>query len=333
MQQIGEGSCGQVFRNTQDGTVHKRLKDNEHDPATMLRELAVLRFMSSPNLVSGCAAYMDGHALVFQMEDGGVGLDIFLQQQKVLPSNAVVLMRQLLCGLADLHGHGILHRDIKPANLVVDGDLHLKLTDFGLVAPERERPQDFHVCTRWYRAPELEQESSAHFAYGYPIDIWAAGCVFGELLRAAFHAKPVALFTSRHSEFSPKRKVHTWYRGVQWSHLSVTVSVLRALHAEQGWSLPALMAQFDSMDRPDVGLKATSVSLKNAPPPLVQLMLSMLQPWPEKRPTAGEAIGGLDAVEAPAVPRPASPVPPPQLHACMAMSNHDAARELRELVS
>jgi mitogen-activated protein kinase 1/3 len=36
-----------------------------------------------------------------------------------------------------------------------------------------------HVVTRWYRAPEiilLEKD------YGPGIDIWAAGCIFAELL-------------------------------------------------------------------------------------------------------------------------------------------------------
>jgi mitogen-activated protein kinase 1/3 len=36
-----------------------------------------------------------------------------------------------------------------------------------------------HVCTRWYRAPELillEKD------YGEAIDIWSVGCIFAELL-------------------------------------------------------------------------------------------------------------------------------------------------------
>ena len=34
------------------------------------------------------------------------------------------------------------------------------------------------VVTLWYRAPELLLESKT---YGYPVDMWSAGCVFGEL--------------------------------------------------------------------------------------------------------------------------------------------------------
>ncbi|VEL15926.1 unnamed protein product [Protopolystoma xenopodis] len=36
-----------------------------------------------------------------------------------------------------------------------------------------------YVATRWYRAPEL-LVGDTH--YGLPVDIWAVGCVFAEML-------------------------------------------------------------------------------------------------------------------------------------------------------
>jgi serine/threonine protein kinase len=36
-----------------------------------------------------------------------------------------------------------------------------------------------YVVSRWYRAPELLYE---HPHYGKPVDIWAAGCIFAELI-------------------------------------------------------------------------------------------------------------------------------------------------------
>lgn len=37
-----------------------------------------------------------------------------------------------------------------------------------------------YVATRWYRAPELLVGDTM---YGPPVDIWAIGCVFAELVR------------------------------------------------------------------------------------------------------------------------------------------------------
>lgn len=55
------------------------------------------------------------------------------------------------------------------------------LADFGLaryfgVPP---RPMTPHVVTLWYRAPELLLGSTNH---NTPIDMWAVGCILGELL-------------------------------------------------------------------------------------------------------------------------------------------------------
>ena len=37
-----------------------------------------------------------------------------------------------------------------------------------------------HVVTRWYRPPELMLSPNGF--YGFPVDMWSVGCIFGELL-------------------------------------------------------------------------------------------------------------------------------------------------------
>lgn len=58
----------------------------------------------------------------------------------------------------------------------------LKIADFGLgrlMWVDIMRPYSHQVATRWYRAPELLY--GARF-YSASIDMWAVGCIFGEML-------------------------------------------------------------------------------------------------------------------------------------------------------
>lgn len=89
-----------------------------------------------------------------------------------------------------IHHLGIMHRDLKPANLLIGSRGELKVADFGLCrvfshhkARDENEPQQLfthQVASRWYRAPELLYGSRT---YGPEVDLWAMGCIFGEMLK------------------------------------------------------------------------------------------------------------------------------------------------------
>eukprot|EP00929_Paragymnodinium_shiwhaense_P112174 TRINITY_DN80435_c0_g1_i1.p1 TRINITY_DN80435_c0_g1~~TRINITY_DN80435_c0_g1_i1.p1 ORF type:complete len:547 (+),score=87.93 TRINITY_DN80435_c0_g1_i1:79-1719(+) len=87
---------------------------------------------------------------------------------------------QLIIGLMDLHGLGILHRDIKPTNLLRTEDGTLKITDFGWCANVSERPTDV-AGTFHYMAPEVMQRSNPQVQTG-AVDAWSAAATMLELL-------------------------------------------------------------------------------------------------------------------------------------------------------
>ncbi|XP_074765122.1 cyclin-dependent kinase-like 1 isoform X7 [Athene noctua] len=79
------------------------------------------------------------------------------------------------------HKHNCIHRDVKPENILITKHSVIKLCDFGF-ARILTGPSDYYtdyVATRWYRSPELLVGDTQ---YGPPVDVWAIGCVFAELL-------------------------------------------------------------------------------------------------------------------------------------------------------
>lgn len=90
-----------------------------------------------------------------------------------------------------------MHRDIKPENLLIKNDTkQLKVCDFGFArfyngnnnsgtntssngggAPSQLTD---YVATWWYRSPELLLMSDS-LPYGKEVDIWAVGCIMGEI--------------------------------------------------------------------------------------------------------------------------------------------------------
>jgi cyclin-dependent kinase 10 len=116
------------------------------------------------------------------------------------------LTHQLLGALEYCHSHYLIHRDVKPSNLLYgysysgddEGTGTLKLADFGLSRTCRGAQPTTdaanmttmvsmtpNVVSLWYRAPELmlpKRTTSNPYAYSFPIDLWAVGCVVAELL-------------------------------------------------------------------------------------------------------------------------------------------------------
>jgi serine/threonine protein kinase len=155
-----------------------------------LREIRLMRYLGKhPNIIAlrDISVNPDEDELYIIMNMMDTDLHRIIQSPQPLgDAHFKHFMYQLLRGLRFAHSYEIIHRDLKPANLLVTKNCDLVISDFGLA---RQMPQDEartmteHVVTRWYRAPELMLSADGH--YTKSVDVWAAGCVFAELLGRA----------------------------------------------------------------------------------------------------------------------------------------------------
>lgn len=82
-----------------------------------------------------------------------------------------------------MHKQNMSHRDLKLDNIMchneLDGDLDVKITDFGfacLFSPSDK--MDLSLGTPMYMAPELVNDKE----YDQRVDVWALGCIVYILL-------------------------------------------------------------------------------------------------------------------------------------------------------
>lgn len=191
LSKVGEGTYAVVYeaRRRSDGlrVAIKRLKLSTQGyglDISAIRELAFLRDLKHPNVVDLLDVFVDGEGslcLVLGFHD--TDLEMVVKDRSVLlrPGDIKAWMLMLLRGLEHCHQRGVLHRDIKPNNLLLGSDGLLRLADFGLtrVIGCNLQAMTSQVVTRWYRAPELLFGARYYTA---AVDIWAAGCVFAELM-------------------------------------------------------------------------------------------------------------------------------------------------------
>jgi len=190
---LGEGTYGKVYkarnRRTGEFVALKQMKleaQEEGVPSTAIREIALLKEVSHPNVVPLLEVFCKPTklVLVFELLDNDLKKYMKTLNGRLTPGVVKNFAFQLCRGVEFCHANRIIHRDIKPQNLLIDSRLRLKLADFGLArAFSVPVPKYTHeVVTVWYRPPEILL-GATH--YSVPIDLWSIGCVIGEMATGA----------------------------------------------------------------------------------------------------------------------------------------------------
>uniref|UniRef100_A0A8C0DRW7 Mitogen-activated protein kinase 4 n=1 Tax=Balaenoptera musculus TaxID=9771 RepID=A0A8C0DRW7_BALMU len=168
---LGCGGNGLVF-SAVDNDCDKRVATKKTvltDPQSVkhaLREIKIIGRLDHDNIVKvfEILGPSGSHVYIVQ-EYMETDLANVLEQGPLLEEHARLFMYQLLRGLKYIHSANVLHRDLKPANLFINTE------DLGHLSEG--------LVTKWYRSPGLLLSPNN---YTKAIDMWAAGCIFAEIL-------------------------------------------------------------------------------------------------------------------------------------------------------
>ena len=185
---VGEGAYGVVLKcrnkETSEVVAIKKFKESEDDELvrkTTIREVKMLKLLRQDNVVQLKEAFRRKGKLylVFEYVERNL-LEVLEESSHGISEDLVRSYIYQLCKAIEYcHAQDVIHRDIKPENLLISADQTLKLCDFGFARtlPQKGGALTDYVATRWYRSPELLLGCT----YGKEVDMWAIGCIMGEL--------------------------------------------------------------------------------------------------------------------------------------------------------
>eukprot|EP00292_Cryptomonas_paramecium_P004923 CAMPEP_0113713718 /NCGR_PEP_ID=MMETSP0038_2-20120614/32170_1 /TAXON_ID=2898 /ORGANISM="Cryptomonas paramecium" /LENGTH=513 /DNA_ID=CAMNT_0000640521 /DNA_START=275 /DNA_END=1812 /DNA_ORIENTATION=- /assembly_acc=CAM_ASM_000170 len=187
---VGQGGFGKVFQVRKKDASRAVLamkcmrkdvvvKDNLQGTRN---ERLILSSVRHPYIVNMHYAFQCKGRLYLVMDyfPGGQFLDMLHNHAPFSAEAYVLYTGEVALALGELHSRGIVHRDLKPENLLVDGEGHLVMTDFGCSKISDEggsvRTESW-AGTELYMAPEQLQKAS----YGSEVDWWALGALTWEM--------------------------------------------------------------------------------------------------------------------------------------------------------
>ena len=206
---LGEGSYSTVLAATDRQTLREyaiKVLDKRH----IIKEKKVKyvniekdtlnRLTDHPGVVRLYYTFQDERSLYFVLDlaSNGELLGVLKKMGTFDEECTRFYSAQILDTIDYMHSKGVIHRDLKPENVLLDSQMHVKITDFGTAKLLAMRPKEngdskmsgdpfdgaqidramSFVGTAEYVSPELLTDKNACKAS----DLWAFGCIIYQLL-------------------------------------------------------------------------------------------------------------------------------------------------------
>ncbi|XP_018104230.1 protein kinase C delta type-like [Xenopus laevis] len=148
------------------------------------RKIAISRELRILRLAAGCPFLCHSYAafqtqlyayMVMEYASGGSLKQVINRKGHMETDVITFYTAEIVCGLQFLHANGIVHRDIKTDNILMTGDGHIKIADFGVAVEDMfgGRKIKGRTGTLKYMAPEVLDMK----AYDVGADWWSLGIV------------------------------------------------------------------------------------------------------------------------------------------------------------
>lgn len=255
--EIGHGGMGTVYRafdRSLDRAVAVKVLSQRlaSDPTFVKRfqaEAAAAARLAHPNVVPIFFIGEDAgrHFYAMRFINGESLADRLHREPSISATEVLVILQQVLLGLAAAHRMGLVHRDIKPGNILIDRENGLAmLTDFGLArsisTPHEPLENQVVMGTAEYMSPEQAQGEPADPRS----DLYSVGVLLYQLLSGdmPFEADTPSSHLIHHVCTEP-RPLHELVPNVDPQLEAVVMRLLRKRPEERYPSVEELLLDLD----------------------------------------------------------------------------------------